>query len=112
VVKGSLARSGHILQDMPLLLAQACHDGQQALGKLTTCATLGSKASLAPEHHRTQGAVKLSEGIAPSAGLQNRACRRVGGQRVTSVGTFPTAPLRTDRESFDLSQLASGHLAC
>jgi hypothetical protein len=48
------------------------------------------------------GVVKLSEGIAPSAGLQNRACRRVGGQRVTFTGTFPTAPLQTARESFDL----------
>jgi hypothetical protein len=46
--------------------------------------------------------VKLSEGIAPSAGLQNRACRRVGCQRVTRLSTFPTAPLQTARESFDL----------
>src|SRR6266850_1170534 len=62
--------------------------------------------------HRPMVLVELSEGIAPSAGLRNRAGRRVGGQRVTSVGTFPTASPRTDRESFDLSQLASGHFEC
>src|SRR2546425_5869534 len=32
--------------------------------------------------------------------VENRACGRVGRQRVTPTGTFPTAPLRTDRDSF------------
>src|SRR5215813_13229764 len=32
----------------------------------------------------------------------NPPCRRVGRQRVAFTGTFPTAPLRTARESFDL----------
>jgi hypothetical protein len=36
-----------------------------------------------------------------------RTCSRVGRQRVASMGTFPTAPLRTPRESFDLTGLAS-----
>ena len=40
--------------------------------------------------------------------VENRACGRVGRQRVTSMGTFPTAPLRTDRDSFDVKQLSSG----
>ena len=40
---------------------------------------------------RLVGVVKLSDGIAPSAGLQNRACRRVGGQRVT-LGYFSNRP--------------------
>ncbi len=34
----------------------------------------GTKAAFAPEHSRTNGPVELSEGIAPPAGLQNRAC--------------------------------------
>ena len=58
------------------------------------------------------GIVKLSEGIAPSAGLQNRACRRIGCQRVTQSSTFPTALLQTARESFDLKsafQLSTSH---
>ena len=37
----------------------------------------------------------------------NRTCSRVGRQRVASMGTFPTAPLRTDRDSFDVNQLSS-----
>jgi hypothetical protein len=37
----------------------------------------------------------------------NRACSRVGRRRVASAGTFPTAPPRTARESFDLKQLSS-----
>ena len=38
--------------------------------------------ALLPLACRLVRVVKLSEGIAPFAGLQNRACRRVGGQRV------------------------------
>ena len=50
----------------------------------------------------------------------NRACRRVGGWRgiglcrgsyvlaENRLRPFPSAPLRTARESFDLKQLASG----
>src|SRR5262245_47887367 len=49
----------------------------------------------------------LSDGVAPAARLQNRACGRVGRRRVAFAGTFPTAPLRTARESFDLKQLSS-----
>src|SRR5262245_64632172 len=40
--------------------------------------------------------------------VENRACGRVGHQRVALTGTFPMAPLQTSRESFDLKQLASG----
>ena len=58
--------------------------------------------ALLPLACRLVRVVKLSEGIAPFAGLQNRACRKVGCQRVTVTGTFPTAPLQTARESFDL----------
>ena len=39
---------------------------------------------------------------------QTRTCYRVGRQRVTLAGTFPTAPLRTARDSFDVKQLSSG----
>ena len=42
-----------------------------------------------------------------SAPVSNRACGRVGHQRVARVGTFPMAPLQTARESFDLKQLSS-----
>src|SRR5262249_41997707 len=37
----------------------------------------------------------------------HRTCSRVGRQRVTHLGTFPTAPFRTPRESFELTRLAS-----
>ena len=40
--------------------------------------------------------------LLPSPSPKNRACGRVGGQRVTRLSTFPTAPLQTARESFDL----------
>src|SRR6266705_7185213 len=33
---------------------------------------------------------------------------RVGRQRVAQTDTFPTAPLQTDRDSFDVNQLSSG----
>ena len=39
--------------------------------------------------------------------LQNPACGRVGRQRVTLAGTFPTAPLRTTYERFRLAWLSS-----
>ena len=42
--------------------------------------------------------------------VENRACGRVGHQRVALAGTFPMAPLQTARESFDLKQLSSGLL--
>ncbi len=74
-MKSCLAGGSHILQDLTLLLAQGRNDGQHALDKVTARAALGAKAALAPEHGVAQGPVELSEGIAPSAGLQNRACR-------------------------------------
>ena len=40
--------------------------------------------------------------LLPSPSPKNRACCRVGCQRVTQLSTFPTAPLQTARESFDL----------
>ena len=40
---------------------------------------------------------------------QNGPYGRVGRQRVALVGTFPTPPLRTDRDSFDVNQLSSDH---
>src|SRR5262245_46583504 len=58
VVKSRLARGGHILQDMPPLLAQGCHNGQQALDKVTAGTTLGPKAAFTPEHDRTQGPLR------------------------------------------------------
>jgi hypothetical protein len=39
--------------------------------------------------------------------VEHRACGRVGRQRVALSGTFPAAPLRTDRDSFDVNQLSS-----
>ena len=39
--------------------------------------------------------------------LQNRACRRVGDQRVTFAGTFPIAPLRTTHDRFRITSLSS-----
>jgi len=50
--------------------------------------------------------VNLSEGVAPSARLQNRTCGRVGGQRVTQIGTFPTAPLQTVLDRFRVTRLS------
>ncbi len=38
---------------------------------------------------------------------KNRTCGRVGRQRVTLAGTFPTAPPRTGRDSFDVIRLSS-----
>jgi hypothetical protein len=35
---------------------------------------VGALHQLTPEHGEPQGPVELSEGIAPPAGLQNRAC--------------------------------------
>jgi hypothetical protein len=72
-MQDSFTSSCDIVEDITLLLPKGCHDSQQALSKLTTCATLGAKAALAPEHDGTEGPVELSEGIAPPAGLQNRA---------------------------------------
>jgi hypothetical protein len=39
--------------------------------------------------------------------LPNRTGSRVGGRRVTLTGTFPTAPLRTDRDRSRVNQLSS-----
>jgi hypothetical protein len=49
-------------------------------------------AGLTPQHGVAQCPGELSEGIAPPTGLQNRACRRVGGQRVTSSALFQPPP--------------------
>jgi len=38
----------------------------------------------------------------------HRTSSRVGHQRVTLAGTFPMAPLRTDRDRFRINQLSSG----
>ena len=56
-MKSRLARGGHILQDMPPLLAQGRHDGQQAFDKVTAGTTLGPKAPLAPQYDGTQGSL-------------------------------------------------------
>ena len=45
--------------------------------------------------------------VAPTPSPQNRTGSRVGGRRVTLTGTFPTAPLRTDRDRFRVNQLSS-----
>jgi hypothetical protein len=90
-------------------LGQRAHYAGEGGKRLRPPRVLGALRHLAGDHRRPQCPVELSEGIAPPAGLQNRACRRVGGQRVTLIGTFPTAPLRTARESFDLKQLSSDH---
>src|SRR4051812_25198477 len=86
-MKSSCTSSCHIVEDITLLLPKGCHDSQQALGKLTPCATLGAKAAFAPQHAGTQGPVELSEGIAPPAGLQNRACHFCGTRLLNSVAS-------------------------
>jgi hypothetical protein len=50
-----LASSGDVSKHMALLLAQSGNDGQQPLGKLTACTTLGPEAPLTPEHNGTEG---------------------------------------------------------
>src|SRR5712692_10687218 len=59
--RGSLLPAGNrragrrqVLQDVPLLLAQRGDRRQDALDELTTCLTLGAKATPSPQHRAPQ----------------------------------------------------------
>ena len=67
-----------VLQHIPVLRAQRERDGQQPRHKLAAQRRLRPEAGPPPDHRRAQGAVKLSERVAPPAGLQNRACQFPG----------------------------------
>jgi len=56
---------------------------EEALDPAIAFVIIGALHHLAPEHPRTDRPVELSEGIAPPAGLQNRACH-VRGTRLLS----------------------------
>jgi len=103
-VKSSLASGGHILQDMPLLLAQACNDGQHAFDKVTTCTTLGPKAAFAPQHDGTQGALGTIIGGVHTLLMDKGPQRRlVLKQRATQSSTFRIVTYRPlVQESVDL----------
>src|SRR5262245_701416 len=85
-MKSSFTARCHVVENIALLLSQGRDGRQYPLSKVTTCATLGAEASFAPEHNGTESPVELSEGIAPPAGLQNRACHFSGTRLLKSVG--------------------------
>jgi hypothetical protein len=51
--------------------------------------------------------LRTSPDCVRDSAARSAAHNRVGCQRVTQLSTFPTAPLRTARDSFDVKQLSS-----
>jgi hypothetical protein len=66
----------------------------------------GTWLDTSQEHDNESCSLKL-ERLRVASPSPNRACGRVGRRRVALLGTFPSAPPRTARESFDLKQLSS-----
>src|SRR5262245_27565662 len=89
MMKSSLTRSCNVVENIALLLAQSGNDCKHSLGKVTTCATLSSKAALAPEHDWPERALgRIVRGVYP-LDLNKRPQRRlVLEQRATQRRTL------------------------
>ena len=75
---GGLTTGREVGENSPPLLLTRRQHRQDRLDEPTPTVTLRAMTALAPEHGMPQGAVELSEEIAPPAGLQNRACHFCG----------------------------------
>src|SRR2546426_12731588 len=97
VMQDSFTSSCDIVEDVTLLLPKGCHDGQQALGKLTPRAALSTKAALAPEHDGTQGPLRRIiwklHPLSMDKGPQGRLVLQQGATQSGTLGVFTQRPL-------------------